>query len=651
MKRSKTRKILHLVSLVPEFHEHGNVSFAVASFVLKSFLMKAPEVTKNYKIGISIFDLQDNDEVIVKCLCAQKATITGFTCYVWTVEKTLRIAKTLKLVSPQVKIILGGPSVDEHLFQENPFIDYAVEGEGELPLLNFLKSNIHKQSTDNIEGLMYRKGKDVFINAGTTFVKNLDEIPSIVESKEFMEQRNKTYYPDLFLETSRGCPYRCAYCRWYSGKLRFLSLDAFEKTIKTLTERISSDREYIVTFIDAHLDMDIPRLKLILKILCKYKKQNISYSGYFLLRNFDDEVLFLMEQSNFRYIAFGQQSIHEDVLAGLNRAWFKKEFLEKLIEIKERFSVVVDLIYGLPGDNYEKFKHSLMYLWDRGIDNIRTMRLLILPRTQFRSEIAKYKIVYDLQPPHMEISNESFSSEDIYKAEQLGTNLRFLTTLLKRPDFKIIQREFGVNLFEIAENIHRIIPEWEFLMRKRYVKINKEGKVEAHFDPEIVAALVKYFECVSPKRGNRDALATFLELRRQEHLLACEVGKILYSSAVTKIAARGDLKLQKVFLPGYRKIEAGQIVLNWLLKRSQKKKNKQNYTLFLIYNFSKEKTEYIETPHPEIMELLFRILSKPIQTECLIDVLTDMISGLRSKTVEAFLNMLCDKATLLYIAT
>ena len=55
--------------------------------------------------------------------------LLGCSCYIWNIEKTLKVAERYKLENPDSFIVLGGPEVGyraEAVLKEYPFVDAVI---------------------------------------------------------------------------------------------------------------------------------------------------------------------------------------------------------------------------------------------------------------------------------------------------------------------------------------------------------------------------------------------------------------------------------------------------------------------------------------------------------------------------------------------
>ncbi|HAR72534.1 MAG TPA: B12-binding domain-containing radical SAM protein, partial [Flavobacteriaceae bacterium] len=144
----------------------------------------------------------DFDEVAEKCA---KYDIICFSCYIWNITQTLEVCKRIKQISPETKILLGGPEVSYEYDDviANNYIDYIIVGEGEIPFEEFAANY---PSIENVPNLVYKKENEVVFNA-----------QNIQFDINRLEGRNPYQYDNpadlekkvCYIETSRGCPYKC----------------------------------------------------------------------------------------------------------------------------------------------------------------------------------------------------------------------------------------------------------------------------------------------------------------------------------------------------------------------------------------------------------------------------------------------------------
>ncbi|MBU6343057.1 MAG: cobalamin-dependent protein, partial [Bacteroidetes bacterium] len=147
----------------------------------------------------------DPDSVAAYCSGYE---VAAFSCYIWNISQTLRVAEKIKALGTGTKILLGGPEVSydwEEVIALDA-VDYIITGEGELPFAAFLE---HYPNVQHIPNLVQKLGTDVLYLplAGNFDLKHYENIMPYADDdpKELVQKV-------LYIETSRGCPYKCEFC-------------------------------------------------------------------------------------------------------------------------------------------------------------------------------------------------------------------------------------------------------------------------------------------------------------------------------------------------------------------------------------------------------------------------------------------------------
>ena len=183
---------------------------------------------KTYDISVCESTINGNLESFANKIIMQKPEVVAFSCYIWNITKTLEVARLIRQ-NCDCKIVLGGPEVASRakdVLQKYEFIDFVLSGEGEWTFPDFL-DNINGELS-LVSGLTYRRNGEII----TVPEKEYTDTPPSPFSDEFFENLNGRI---AYIETARGCPYRCAFC--LSGRcspLRFFDLERVKEDILKL---------------------------------------------------------------------------------------------------------------------------------------------------------------------------------------------------------------------------------------------------------------------------------------------------------------------------------------------------------------------------------------------------------------------------------
>ena len=426
-----------------------------------------------------VFNKTSLNEIIKHLL---QADIVFFSLYIWNKNSQLKIAKELKKIKPEIKLVFGGPQVSSRYLKnfliDNNFIDIACIGEIEIVGTEILKNKANKISSAGVN----------FINDGIFIpsmeparIKDLDQYPSpyLEGTFEKLIKTNPSINWIPLWETNRGCPFNCAYCNWGSGtrkKINTFSLDRLYAEI----DWFSKNKITFVWCCDANygtLERDLEITKYIIKQKEKYgypEKLSIQSTDNFKEHTY--EIHKLLNSSKLgKTTNVALQTLNKNSLEAINR---RNIPMEEYREIQTRLSendikVTTDLILGLPCETYDTFVDGIIELLNfYPIDKYIISELIILPNTEM--ENPEYQKKYNLETTatrvinkhgdipkkdelleeyEMVISTSTMPKEDWIKAETFAmlASVIFFDKLLQIP-FIILNKYFNISYKKLFES-------------------------------------------------------------------------------------------------------------------------------------------------------------------------------------------------------
>lgn len=402
--------------------------------------------TKKIDIKISEYTINNSLDFILEKIYLEKADYVFFSVYIWNVEYVIKIIKELKKINNKIKIGLGGPEVSYNsyeLMEKYKEIDYIFSGEGERVFFNFFEKNL-----ENIKGVYYKKENNIIFNGYEDAILNLDEIPFPYSDNEF-DDNQIVYY-----ESSRGCPFSCSYCMSSIDKrVRYFSIERVKKDLKIFIDK----KVKLVKFVDRTYNLDKKRYfeiwKYLISIYNNYTTFHFEISGDL----FDDEVNEFLNKVPKEYFQFevGVQTINTDTLKAINRKTNFYKLKENIQKIKDNIHLHLDLIAGLPYENYDSFKKSFNFVYDIKPEMVQLGFLKILKGTQIEKEIEQYDYKYREYPPYEIISNQFISYEEILKLKNIETILDYYYNsekFVKSVNF-LCEKIYNKNYFNLYEDI------------------------------------------------------------------------------------------------------------------------------------------------------------------------------------------------------
>ncbi|MEG1312142.1 MAG: B12-binding domain-containing radical SAM protein [Romboutsia sp.] len=371
------------------------------------------------EIDLKEYTINNDLDYILKDIHKNDYDIILFSTYIWNVNDIVKICDNIKKVSPNTKIALGGPEVtyDSKCSMINyPFVDYILCGEGELvfrDLVMYLQGNL---DIENVEGLVYRYGSEIMTNKPKALLKNLDEIPSPYDKLDPNEYENRIVY----YETSRGCPFNCQYCLSSTLKgLRYFGIDRVKTDLKALIDAKVSQ----IKFIDRTFNANKKFAKEIMNFLMENDNDYTTYHFEVTAHLLDEDMLVFLANCKEGLFQFeiGVQTTNEKVLEEVGRRDdFKKlSYVVQKIASYKNIHQHLDLIAGLPYEDYTSFENSFNDVFNLGIEHLQLGFLKMIKGTGVRNRAEKHGYKYKDYPPYEILYNDYISYSEILKLKDI----------------------------------------------------------------------------------------------------------------------------------------------------------------------------------------------------------------------------------------
>ncbi len=351
-----------------------------------------------------------SDANLISYLVSRKPHIIGFSCYVWNIERTLHIIKSVKKEMPSVKIVCGGSHVSAEYkkYTSCQGVDIIVRNEGEPVFVDLLKNFIYgNPKLKEIKGISFKEEGRIKETPAREPIKDLNFYPSPY-LKGFIDPRQ---YGRLFIETYRGCPEKCTYCNWRRGisGIRFFSTERVKKEME-IGAKLGIKESVIIDPI-FNLPANLKRHHSYLKGLNKDKAINISVDGR--AEYITEETIKLLKECNVTFMTIGLQSANPESLRAVKRSFNRKMFIEGMKRLKKSgIKCRLDLIIGLPMDTKNSISESANLAVSLN-DDIHFEILRVHPDACLKEESEKYGL------KHMDCSPYFISSTDTLSNSEL----------------------------------------------------------------------------------------------------------------------------------------------------------------------------------------------------------------------------------------
>ena len=341
--------------------------------------------------------------------------VIAFSCYIWNITPTLEVAAKIKALNPNIKILLGGPEVsyDWKETMALPQVDYIITGEGEIPFGLFLDTYPNTLAVGNL-AQKKSDGTVHYLPQNLDFdISNYDTIMPY-ENDNPEELSKKVCY----IETSRGCPYKCEFClASLDNKVRYLGNSRIKENLLYLMQHGK-----VVKFLDRTFnikkDFTIDIFKF---ILAHYKPGNVFQFEITADIVHPDIIAFVQEHvppGIFRF-EIGIQTVNQQANLQVSRKQNFEKTKQVILQLQDKIEMHLDLIVGLPLDYFDDIKYSFEEVFKLFPPELQLGFLKFLKGTPVRQKYESHGYKFDPNPPYQIIESNYTTKEELAQIERL----------------------------------------------------------------------------------------------------------------------------------------------------------------------------------------------------------------------------------------
>lgn len=376
---------------------------SIKAFIGDSFRVQTLELTIN-----------DPFDAMLRQVYENRAKIVGFSCYIWNIDLILKIAQNLHAMDDSITIILGGPEVTydaAEMMKKHSFIDAIAIGEGEESFSALLRASSQSpnQTIDfsALPGFCYRNGDSIQSNEPSALI-GASQIPLAYDMDALPQAPQIIYY-----ESSRGCPFRCAFCLSRATPLR--ERDAHE----TIAHLIAFAKKNVhqVKLVDRTFNANLSRAKEIWHALINIETST-NFHFEIAAHTLDDEAIALLQtapKGRFQF-EIGVQSTNAATLKAIDRPdCFEK--ISKVVHALQKNNNIhlhLDLIAGLPYENLSAFERSFNEVFALKSEMLQLGFLKLLKGSRLREIADSFGCRYSETAPYEVRKTASLSADDLF---------------------------------------------------------------------------------------------------------------------------------------------------------------------------------------------------------------------------------------------
>lgn len=351
---------------------------------------------------------------VLERIASYRPTVLGFCCYIWNITTVIALVNMVKEKLPNCMIFLGGPEVSYNageILKDIPLVDYVISGEGEEPVAKLLDAMASQSEIAGIEGLCYRRGEEIVVADPHTPC----EIPPSPYTKSYFDALKGRI---AYLETSRGCPFSCAFClSGRCGGVRHYDLERAKHEMLLL----ANSGTQTIKLVDRTFNANSRRAKELFAFITEYYGADIPEGVCFHFEIagdlLDEESIALIAKAPSGSMQFeiGLQSFNAQTLADINRKTNVNKLKKNIAALLKNGNthIHIDLIAGLPQEDLNSFQESFNTAFALAPHMLQMGFLKLLHGAPMREESEQFPCDYDPNPPYVIIKTPWLSEEDV----------------------------------------------------------------------------------------------------------------------------------------------------------------------------------------------------------------------------------------------
>lgn len=411
-------------------------------------------------IEIAEYTINQQTEDILDDIYHRSPDVIAFACYIWNIRTISELLHDLAKILPDKPIFLGGPEVSydaQDVLNRFPNVTGVIVGEGEATFSDvvrfYFSEDYSIQSNDvrtknsqyrylpnaffTIPGLCLPDAPHSCVFTGSRASLSMDDVPFFYQEWAADPDLGPFKNKILYYETSRGCPFRCSYC--LSSVDKHLRLRSLNKVFDEL-QFFLDHNVHQVKFIDRTFNCNEDHALAIWKYIAAHDNGITNFHFEIsadILTDAELDVLKTMRPGLVQ-LEIGVQSTNPDTIREIRRTMDLEKLRTKVAAIHSFRNIHqhLDLIAGLPYENYESFTKSFNDLYEMQPDQLQLGFLKVLKGAYMAEQVDEYDLKYTGEPPYEVLSTKWITYSEIRHLKKIESmvelyynSLQFTKTL------------------------------------------------------------------------------------------------------------------------------------------------------------------------------------------------------------------------------
>lgn len=397
---------------------HSNPGIYSLKAYAEKYGAKQEMESRGFQIEIGEYTINNQPDEILKDIYTRKPDAIGFSCYIWNIAYVLELVRDLPKVLPHAEIWLGGPEVSydaARILSREPAVYGIMMGEGEETFLNIVRRYMDgSRSFGSVCGTAVRDETGKAVENPLMKAVDMSSIPFLYEDLKDFDNRI------IYYESSRGCPFSCSYC-----------LSSLDKSVRF------RDTDLVLKELDFFLEGRVPQVKFVDRTFNCNRKHTMAIWRHIMghdngVTNFHFEIsadllneeelkLLSCMRPGLMQLEIGVQSTNPLTIKEIRRQMDLK-LLKNTVSRINSFGNIhqhLDLIAGLPWEDYESFRSSFNEVYEMKPEQLQLGFLKVLKGSYMAEMAEEYEVKFKTQPPYEVLSTRWLSYGDVLKLKTL----------------------------------------------------------------------------------------------------------------------------------------------------------------------------------------------------------------------------------------
>ena len=458
------------------------------------------------------FNINQNSDTILEQILKEKPLFVAFGVYIWNIRQTTDIVEQLKVIQPDINVIIGGPEVSYELDQQRivQLADYVVTGQADLSFPQLCQNLL----------------------LGLPQPKTIHSpVPSPLDIT--MPYR---YYTDadiahrvIYVEASRGCPFKCEFClSALDKKVQPFDIPQFLAELDTLYSR--GARHF--KFVDRTFNLNMSVCEQILNFFLERLDDRLFLHFELIPDRLPDALKTLIQRFPSGSLQFevGVQTLNPNVQTLISRKQDNNKTRANLTWLQHQSGVHLhaDLIAGLPGEDMASFADSFDQLVDIGLNEIQVGILKRLRGSPICRHIDRFNMRFNPLPPYNLLCADYISFDEMQRITRfarywdlIANSGRFIhtrQTLLGDQPFS--------RFMTLSDWLYRESGQTHQIALKRLFSLIYQGAIDVlDANPEILKTQLQQDYARAKMKGplllerEKNTATSYKPQRQQRHLI------------------------------------------------------------------------------------------------------------------------------------